>query len=233
MNRPTLLFSKVAFAAILLFLVSSTALAQVTYTLTGTLNLVSGMDPFGLNGQVLTITATLSQVLPPSSVATTTTSSSNSYSGVTAAVNLGGLGAISCSAESTPPVTVTLTDNVGAPDTFVIAGCDFIGLSQIYAKATIPNGYMITAIPAAIPSTVQRYVRIVRFPSKRQPNPGGVRTDKRNSYSYGHSSTGHNSKPDGVDAIGSSGLDHPDIAERYIFNGPVCRRIVFHQRHDH
>ena len=154
MNRPTLLFSKVAFAAILLFLGSSTALAQVTYTLTGTLSLVSGMDPFGLNGQVLTITATLSQVLPPSSVATTTTSSSNSYSGVTAAVNLGGLGAISCSAESTPPVTVTLTDNVGAPDTFVIAGCDFIGLSQIYAHATIPNGYMITAIPAAIPSTV-------------------------------------------------------------------------------
>src|ERR1700733_6709204 len=113
MNRLHLLLFKVAFGAILLFAVASSAVyAQVTYNLTGTLNLVSGSDPLGLNGQVVSATATISQSMAPSSSLATATSSSNTYSGV--AVNLAGL---SCSTTAKTAVTDTLADNVGAADT--------------------------------------------------------------------------------------------------------------------
>jgi hypothetical protein len=66
---------KIAFGAILLFLVSSSAaFTQVAYTLTGTLSLVSGTDPLGLNGHEVTVATTLSQLMEPSATVTTTTS---------------------------------------------------------------------------------------------------------------------------------------------------------------
>jgi len=149
MNRLQLLLSKVAFG-ILLFLVSSTAaVAQVTYSIKGTLNLVSGSDPLGFNGKTVTATATLSQTMAPASSTTTATSSSNTYSGVAAT-----LAGFSCESPSTPPATVIITDNVGAPDMIGISNCNIGGLAEINATVTIPDGNIITAVPAALPETV-------------------------------------------------------------------------------
>jgi hypothetical protein len=148
MSRLNLLFSKIALGAIILFLVSSsTVFAQVAYTLTGTLSLVSGTDPLGLNGHEATVTTTLNQLMEPSGTATTTTSSTNTYNGMTITM----LG-FSCS-PSTPPVTVTLTDNVGAPDTIAMNNCAIAGVFEISGSVTIPDGAMITAVPSAIPLT--------------------------------------------------------------------------------
>src|ERR1700722_15018966 len=152
MNRLNLLLSRAALAAILLFLASSAAFSQVNYTLTGTLNLASGKDPLGLSGKVVTATATINQTMTPTASTTTSTASSNTYSGVAVAINVGGL-PLSCTVPSTPPVTVTLTDNVGAADTITINDCDVSGLATVSAIATLPDGSMITAVPASIPST--------------------------------------------------------------------------------
>src|ERR1700733_7262039 len=178
MRRLNPILSKVAFSAILLFLASSSqAFAQGTYTVAGTLSLVSGTDPLGLSGFNITATATLSQSLPPSMSTTTTTYSTNSYSGVTVAVagltcanpsppppppyptnsNRGGRVAVPglpCDTPSPPPATVTLTDNVGAPDTISLSNCSLGGLAEISGSVTIPDGFMITAVPAGIPSIV-------------------------------------------------------------------------------
>jgi len=152
MNRLHLLLLKVAFGAILLFAVASSAVyAQVTYTLTGTLDLVSGGDPFSLNGTQFTATTTISQTMAPASSATTNVASTNTYDGPK--VNLTTfLGALACSTTSTPPVSVTLTDNVDAPDALVIDQCSLLGLATLTANVTIPDGNMITAVPAAFPS---------------------------------------------------------------------------------
>jgi len=149
MNRSHLRLTHAPVIAIVLLAVSSPALfAQVTYSLTGTLSLSSGADPLNLNGLNVDATATMSQSMIPSSSATTGTSSTNTYSAVT--VTLAGL---PCSSSSAPPVTVTLTDNAGKPDTISINNCSVLGLATVNATATIPDGNMITAVPAAIPST--------------------------------------------------------------------------------
>src|ERR1700683_3377914 len=148
MNRSHLRLTHAPVIAIVLLAVSSPALfAQVTYSLTGTLSLSSGADPLNLNGLNVDATATMSQSMIPSSSATTGTSSTNTYSAVT--VTLAGL---PCSSSSAPPVTVTLTDNAGKPDTISINNCSVLGLATVNATATIPDGNMITAVPAAIPS---------------------------------------------------------------------------------
>jgi uncharacterized protein (TIGR03437 family) len=139
---------KTFFAALLLFLVPSGAVfAQVTYTIKGTLSLASGPDPLGLNGLNIDATAGLSQSLTPSSSETTSTLSTNTYGSVT--VKLAGF---PCSTASAPPVTVTLTDNAGAPDTIAINNC-YVELATVNASVTIPDGSMITAVPASIPLT--------------------------------------------------------------------------------
>jgi len=149
MNRSHLRLSHTPVIAILLLAVSSPAVfAQVKYTLTGTLSLASGADPLNLNGLNVDASATMSQSMIPSSSATTGSSSTNTYTAVT--VTLAGL---PCSSSSAPPVTVTLTDNAGAPDTISINNCSVLGLATVNASATIPDGNMITAVPAAIPST--------------------------------------------------------------------------------
>ena len=149
MKRPHLRFSHALVIATLSILASSSAVfAQVNYTLTGTLTLTSGMDPLGLNGKQVTATATISQTATPSSSSTTASSSTNTYSNVT--VKLAGF---DCSTSSAPPVSVTLTDNAGASDTLGISNCDLAGLAVVTASATIPDGNMITAVPASIPTT--------------------------------------------------------------------------------
>ena len=151
MTRHNLLLSKLGFGAILLFLVSSTAVfAQVNYTITGTLKLTSApsTDPLGLDGKQVNAAATISQGMTPSSSSTTANSSTNTYTGVT--VSLAGL---QCSSTSNPPVAVTLTDNVGAPDTLSIENCSIGGIATIAASATLPDKHMITAVPASIPVT--------------------------------------------------------------------------------
>jgi uncharacterized protein (TIGR03437 family) len=152
MNRSHLRLPHTLLLAILLFLVSSSAVfAQVNYTLTGTLNLTSGSDPLGLSGKQVIATTTISQTATPTTSSTTSSLSTNTYSGVTIGIAVDGLN-LSCKATSTPPVSVVLTDNVGAADTLAINNCDLAGLATLNAMATIPNGYMITAVPAAIPS---------------------------------------------------------------------------------
>ena len=152
MNRSHLRLPHTLLIAILLFLVSSSAIfAQVNYTLTGTLNLTSGTDPLGLSGHQVVATTSLSQGSAASSSSTTASSSSNTYIGPTIGVAVDGLN-LSCKAGSTPPVSVVLTDNAGAPDTLGINNCDLAGIATLTASATIPDGYMITAVPAAIPS---------------------------------------------------------------------------------
>lgn len=154
MNRLNLLLSKVAFGAILLFLVSSSAVyGQVTYTLTGTLNLASGTDPFDLSGTQITATTTISQTMAPIGSASTSASSSNTYSGMTVTVTSSTLGSLNCDLTTTPATSLTLTDNVDAADTVAINNCSILGLATITASATIPEGNMITAVPAAVPLT--------------------------------------------------------------------------------
>ncbi len=145
MNRFNLLLPKIAFGAILLFLLSSSVVfAQVNYSVTGILSLTSGPDPLSLDGLTVSAAATLSQTMPPSNSTVTSASSTNVYSGVTGAA----LNDIYCSVSS--PVTVTLTDNLGAPDTISISNC-VIQEATVSASATIPIGYMNTAVPSAIP----------------------------------------------------------------------------------
>jgi large repetitive protein len=152
MNRFHLRLPHTLLIATLLFLVSSSAVfAQVNYTLTGTLNLTSGTDPLGLSGDQVTLTTSISQTATPTVSSTTASSSTNTYGGLTIGIAVGGL-SLSCKATSTPAVTVVLTDTVGAADTLNINNCDLAGLATLNAMATIPNGYMITAVPAAIPS---------------------------------------------------------------------------------
>src|SRR6202050_1479308 len=158
MNRLIMLLSKLAFGAILLFLVSSSAVfGQVTYTLSGTLNLVAGdSDPLKLNGTGVTATATLSQTMTPSSSTTSSTSSTNTYTGVAVTLLIPALAAQSVTCDAST-VSVTLTDNVGAPDTIAINDCsiDLAGtpLATLSATVTIPDGNLITAVPAALPLT--------------------------------------------------------------------------------
>jgi uncharacterized protein (TIGR03437 family) len=149
MNRLHLLLSKAAFGAILLFAVASSAVyAQVNYTMTGTLTLVSGGDPLMLNGTQFTAAASISQTMAPASSATTNISSTNTYAGPPVTLTAAP-GSLTCA--TTPAVSVTLTDNVDAPDTLVITKCSVL-IATLTASVTIPDGNMITAVPAAFPS---------------------------------------------------------------------------------
>ena len=140
--------------AISLFLAfSSVAFAQcptgdACYTITGTLELDpnnKGKDVFGLVGTVVTASANISQTLAPSSSATpTSTSSSNTYA---VQVQLD-----TVPINATVASTVTLTDNAGAADTISIVCAPFPG-DTLVATVTVPTGYMITDVPAAIPQT--------------------------------------------------------------------------------
>jgi uncharacterized protein (TIGR03437 family) len=147
MNRLHLRLSNIPVIAILLLLAFSSAVyAQVDYSVTVTLSLVSGQDPAGLDGVTVTGIATFTQAMPPSSTMTTSSYSTNTYSGVTG-VQLGGA---QCRSSAAP--TVTFTDNAGAPDTITLSGCQ-IQLFNFSATLTIPDGNMITAVPAPIPLT--------------------------------------------------------------------------------
>lgn len=124
---------------------SAVCAQSVNYSLTGTLTLTSGSDPLGLNGQQVTATATLLQTTTPSNSQTTSTVSSNTYSGLNS-VRFEDIG---CSASQS--VTMVLTDNAGAPDTVSISNCQ-VATATFTASVTIPDGNMITAVPAIIPS---------------------------------------------------------------------------------
>ncbi len=163
MNRPNLRLSNTLVVAIILFLAfSSAAYAQVSYAITGTLNLTSGAgtDPLKLAGDTVLAQATLSQGM--SGVGSTTpTSSTNTYSNVSGVtVTLTGTGGnpstVSCSGNT----SVVLTDVVGGPDTLQINNCSLsLKLGQttftatISASAVLPDGNMSTAVPAAITPT--------------------------------------------------------------------------------
>lgn len=151
MNRlHSRLFHFLLLAIVLFLALSSVVYAQVNYQLTGTLNLTSGKDPLGLSGQTVTATTSISQSASPSNTSTSGSSSSNTYSGPTVSLTLSALGNLKCAAS--PAATVTLTDNVGAADTISI-NCSVATLATIVAAVTLPDGNMITAVPASIPST--------------------------------------------------------------------------------
>jgi uncharacterized protein (TIGR03437 family) len=138
-----------AFAILLLFVLTPAVYAQVSYTVTGTLSLQSGTDPFKLAGAQVTATTSISQTAAPSSSSVSSHSSSNTYAGPPVSLTVGTLGTLSCSAA----VTVVLTDNVGAPDTIDINNCTVGTLATLTAAVTIPTGAMISNVPASIPST--------------------------------------------------------------------------------
>ena len=137
------------FAILLLFVLTPAVYAQVSYTVTGTLNLQRGNDPFKLAGAQVTATTSISQTAAPSSSSVTSHSSSNTYAGPPVSLTVGTLGTLKCSAA----VTVSLTDNVGAPDTININDCTVGSLATLTAAVTIPTGAMISNVPASIPST--------------------------------------------------------------------------------
>lgn len=123
--------------------------AQVAYTITGTLSLQSGTDTLKLNGTQAIAFASLDQTQAP----TSSTPTSNTY-----AVNGVSLTLYANTASSTPVMcpsaaTVTLTDNLGAPDTIGISNCSVLGIATITASVTIPTGLMISDVPAIIPAT--------------------------------------------------------------------------------
>jgi uncharacterized protein (TIGR03437 family) len=138
-----------AFASLLLFVLTPAVYAQVSYTVTGTLSLQSGTDPFKLAGAQVTATTSISQTAAPSSSSVSSHSSSNTYAGPPVSLTVGTLGTLTCSAA----VTVVLTDNVGAPDTIDINNCTVGTLATLTAAVTIPTGAMISNVPASIPST--------------------------------------------------------------------------------
>jgi len=161
MNRPNLRLSN-ALVAIILFLAFSSAVygQSVSYAITGTLNLTSGAgtDPLGLNGDTVVAQATLSQAM--SGVGSTTAASSTetytfSSAGVVT-VTITGSGGNPATIKCASGTSVTLTDVVGGPDTIQINNCSvtILGfLATISATATLPDGNMGTAVPAAITPT--------------------------------------------------------------------------------
>jgi uncharacterized protein (TIGR03437 family) len=82
--------------------------------------------------------------MSPSNSTTTATSSTNTYAGVS------GVALNGSTCDTSSPVTVTLTDNLGAPDTIAVSNCA-IASALVSASATIPTGYMSTAVPSNIP----------------------------------------------------------------------------------
>jgi len=154
MNRLHLRLSHLPVIAILLFLASPVVFAQcpsgdACYTITGTLELDpdnKGKDVFGLVGTVVTASANISQTLVPSSSSTpTSTFSSNTYSTVPVQLD-------TVPITATVNSTLTLTDHAGAPDTISIVCAPFPG-DTLVATVIVPTGYMITAVPAAVPQT--------------------------------------------------------------------------------
>jgi uncharacterized protein (TIGR03437 family) len=143
MNRFHLRFSYAPILAILLFLAfSASVFGQVTYTINGTFQLVSGMDlPIPLNNTPVTAVATISQTAPPTSSSSTSTSSTNAYSNVSVNLTLT-FGSAPCAS------TVTLTNNAGAAGQIGI-NCTVIDDSLV-ATAIIPAGDMVTAVPAQL-----------------------------------------------------------------------------------
>jgi len=109
--------------------------------------LVSGGDPLGFDQNSVSAVATLAQTMTPLSTMTTSSSSTNTYSGTVAATQLQG---IQCDNTTSP--TITLTDNAGADDTITLSNCS-IQYATVSATITIPNGNMVTAVPAIIPLT--------------------------------------------------------------------------------
>jgi virginiamycin B lyase len=142
-------------SAILLFLAFSSVVfgqcpsGDACYTITGTLELDpnnKGKDVFLLVGTVVTASANISQTLSPSSSSTpTSTSSSNVYNAVPVQF-------VTVPINASISSTLTLTDNAGAPDTISIVCAPFPG-DTLVATVTVPTGYMITDVPAAIPQT--------------------------------------------------------------------------------
>jgi uncharacterized protein (TIGR03437 family) len=132
-------------AILLLLAFSSVVSAQVNYSVTGFLNWVSGPDPLYLDQQSVSAVATLSQTVTPTSSTTTSTSSSNTYSGTGAGILLNGY---QCGLAPEP--AITLTDNAGGQDTITLSNCT-IESTTISGSITIPAGYMISAVPAAVP----------------------------------------------------------------------------------
>jgi uncharacterized protein (TIGR03437 family) len=160
MNRPNLRPFNALAVAILLFLAFSSAVyaQSVNYAITGTLNLTSGSDPLKLQGDTVVAQATLSQAM--SGVGSSTAASStNTYTfssagGVT--VTITGSGGNPATVSCSSGTSVTLTDVVGGPDTIQINNCSLTILgfaATISATATLPDGNMSTAVPAAITAT--------------------------------------------------------------------------------
>ena len=158
MNCLNLRSTKAAAIAIFLFLSFSSAVyAQVSYAINGTLSLQAGSpDPLNLDGDTVVATATMTQNMAGSG-STTSASSSKTFSvtGVKVALSKPPNGTpITITCPGT--VGVTITDNVGAPDTIQISNCTLkiLGITAVInATATLPNGNMSTAVPATIPVT--------------------------------------------------------------------------------
>jgi hypothetical protein len=141
-----------AIAALLLFS-SSTIYAQVNYSLNGTLSLTSGSDIFGISGSGFSGSAILSQTAPPLAYLTTATSASATYAatGVTMEVNDHDF---QCQITTSSP-TVTLIDNVGTSGAMSLGSCPLTVLNvSVLLSISVPGGYMIAPIPAALPSLV-------------------------------------------------------------------------------
>jgi uncharacterized protein (TIGR03437 family) len=147
MNRINLRLLNLPAVAILLILAfSSAAYAEVDYSFFGTLSLASGEDPLGYDGVSVSGTATLSQTTVPFSTMTTSNYSTTTFNSVSGVLVEG----YPCS--NTPNPAITLTDNAGAPDTIILSNCVINGI-VISANIIIPDGNMITALPAMIPLT--------------------------------------------------------------------------------
>jgi len=140
-------FGGLAGKILLALLVSSSAIfAQVNYSLSGTLSLASGEDPFELNGNTFTITAGLNQNAPPEASTCTSATCNYVYANVPATMYVENLGTVPFTS------TVTLAGAVGGPYTFSLEG-EYEGLAQITSTASIPSGYMISVVPSAFNST--------------------------------------------------------------------------------
>jgi len=147
---------KLLFALTVSTVLCSPALAQVSYTITGTLTGASGPDPLGLNNTSATLTGTLDQGMTPANSTTGPGSTSNTYNHISNAIQLSSSklgGPYSCSDYSSMQLlSVTLTDIVGPnSDQMSIANCKLI-TTVWYATISIPPYNMVTAVPASIPS---------------------------------------------------------------------------------
>lgn len=153
-NKKTIRTTLLVFAALFAVFTQAAQAAAVNYTIAGTLSLVSGdPDPLGLNGKAFNVTVTLDSTTVPSPFTTTESASAGTFASGSAnpvVANIPGLLTATCGG-TTASASINLTDNVTGQDGITIQNCTLLTLYGLVANIQVPEGSLVTAVPAAFP----------------------------------------------------------------------------------